>query len=130
MTDGKMKLIYMLRKENIRDLADEMERNECHCSRCVNNGVFDCPEQRIPELKSCGSHHFGDDETSGINYWIFKKGTEGEIIREYLQKQGVSFEGVGIDSKYDCTGKFFSCQVDILRKGSRVLVTQRWGIDV
>ena len=100
------------------------------CAYCTLNDRFTCPALTIPELRQRGVRYFEDDGGSGVYYWIFKRNTRDETIKEYLASVNIEFDGVHIDSAYDCSGRFCSRQVNILRQGSRVLVTQHWGIDV
>jgi hypothetical protein len=74
--------------------------------------------------------YYDEDGSSGVNYWVFHKGcTNNDIIR-YLESYGIDTEGVHWNSMYDCTGKYFSHEIDIYEKEKTIVASQSWGYDV
>ena len=132
MFHDKRLLVDTLRKAGFAGIAAGVEKEERHCTRCATNGRFTCPADTIPGLRKRGCYYFGDDGDSGIYYWIFEKGTTDAVIKEYLNSVDIDLDGTQDRGTpmYDCTGDFFAGKVQISRRGSRVLVTQHWGIDV
>lgn len=110
------------------DMADTFTER-LHCRNCLNNNIFDCPGYDTPGLLKRGNRYYDDSGDGGLYFWVFDKTASDEYIRAYLEEIGVNICGVHIYSAYDCTGKYFSDSISTRRKGSRVLVTQRWGID-
>ncbi len=100
------------------------------CTTCSKHNYTVCPMVVIPGLLKKGTRYHSDNGESGVSYWVFKGSVPDAEIFEYLEAVGVEPEGFHANSMYDCTGKLCANSVSLVRKGSRVLVTQLWGYDV
>ena len=68
---------------------------------------------------------------AAVQFFTFESRHTDDEILDALDRHGVYVEGKGINSAYDCTGKWFANSVHIHRRGKfRVVATQWWGLDI
>jgi hypothetical protein len=82
-----------------------------------------------------------DDDAGGYLWAVFPRRYSDDRIRQFFRMHGIwsvgHYQRTGnhVESMDDCeryggVGQHFTLGMSFYRKGSRVLVTQRWGYDI
>jgi len=125
--NGKVSLVELeatLSKNSLQALMESL----VNCRQCASRSWGHCKALDYQGLITRGGRCESD---GGISYWVFRADMSDMEIQEYLEIVGVPLEGVhNPPSQYDCTGRYFSYPIDVIRKGSRILVKQHYGYDV
>lgn len=69
-----------------------------------------------------------EDGETAEKVWIIKGDTEN--AKAVLNKLYEPWEGVQINSPYDCTGQWFAWEASFTETADRTFVIQHWGLDV